>query len=205
MATIEEEMRQSRKAADEIGNPEGRYKSAIESRFPVMKQYKYHVYPDRDVSKGVGHIETFAGDWPKDTVHYSNGFNLPNRYPGETSIVFNPDQVTDEDIALDALHIAREQDPVYRDLLSKYEAEARKTDYGDFRGDGDEDDFHNGVDGVIRGSMYRGDRVKARYAPAEEYEELYRRYPELGKAYGNLKAYLEGGYIEPATVTATKK
>lgn len=202
MPTIEQEMRQSRRAADEITNPEGRYRSAIESRFPVAKSYNYHVYPDREVSKGYGHIETFAGDWPKDTVHYNNGFNLKNRYPGDTSIVFNPDEVTDEDIALDALHVAREQDPVYRDLLKKYEDEARKTDFGDFRGDGPEEDFHNGVDGVLRGSMYRGDRAKARYAPAEEYEDLYRRYPELGKAYRNLKTYLESGYVEPATATA---
>ena len=92
----------------------------------------------------------------------------------------------------------------YQDLLKKYEDEARKTDYGDFRGDGPEEDFHNGVDGVLRGSMYKGDRVKARYAPAEEYEDLYRRHPALGSAYRNIKQYLESGYVEPSTVTAKK-
>lgn len=181
------------------------YRAAIEKRFPVMRSYNYHVYPDRSVSNGYGHIETFAGDWPKDTVNYNNGFRLNNRYPGETSIVFDPDNVTEEDIALDALHVAREQDPVYRELLKKYEDEARKTNYEDFRGDGPEEDFHNGVDGVLRGSMYRGDRARARYAPAEEYEMLYKMYPGLSAAYKELKKYLEGGYIEPATVTASKK
>ena len=184
---------------------QGGLKSIIEDRFPIAKTYEYNIYPDEEVSKGYGDIETFAGDWVKDVIHYNNGFNLPNRYSGETSIVFNPKKVTNEDIALDALHIAREQDPVYQDLLKKYEAEAIKTNYEDFRGDGPEEDFHNGVDGVLRGSMYQGDRIKAKYAPKEEYDWLYKTYPKLGEAFKNIKTYLESGYINPAIVIPENK
>lgn len=184
---------------------QNKYKSVIEKRFPITQSYKYNIYPDEKVSNGYGDIETFAGDWNKDTIHYNNGFNLKNRYPGETSIVFNPNKVTDEDIALDALHVAREQDPVYQGLLKIYENEAKKTNFEDFRGDGPEEDFHNGVDGVLRGSMYNGDRIKARYAPAEEYEELYKNYPKLNEAFKNLKQYLESGYITPAVISTKNK
>ena len=184
---------------------ENKYKSVIEKRFPITQSYTYNVYPDENVSNGYGDIETFAGDWNKDIIHYNNGFNLKNRYPGETSIVFNPNKVTDEDIALDVLHVAREQDPIYQDLLKRYEDEAKKTNFEDFRGDGPEEDFQNGVDGVLRGSMYNGDRVKARYAPAEEYEELYKSYPKLNEAFKNLKRYLESGYITPAVITVKSK
>lgn len=184
---------------------QNKYKSVIEKHFPITQSYKYNIYPDEKVSNGYGDIETFTGDWNKDVIHYNNGFNLKNRYPGETSIVFNPNKVTDEDIALDALHVAREQDPVYQDLLKIYENEAMKTNFEDFRGDGPEEDFHNGVDGVLRGSMYNGDRIKARYAPAEEYEQLYKNYPKLGEAFKNLKQYLESGYITPSVVNAKNK
>jgi len=205
MATIDKEAQASRQAAEAISDPEREYKVKIAKRFPVMAGYKYHIYPDKNVSNGYGDIETFAGNWAKDTVHYNNGFNLANKYPGETAIVFNPDKVTDEDIALDALHVAREQDPTYQKLLAAYEAEARKTDYGDFRGDGPEEDFHNGVDGVLRGSLYTGDRVKARYAPDEEYEQLYQRYPALSDAFQRIKQYLENGYSIPLPAGTKQK
>ena len=53
--------------------------------------------------------------------------------------------------------------------------------------------------------MYNGDRIKARYAPAEEYEELYRNYPKLNEAFKNLKQYLESGYITPAVISTKNK
>ena len=179
-------------------------KSIVTSRFPIMEQYQFNVYPDKNVSKsGFADIETFAGnDWDKDKIHYPNGFILKNKYPGQTSIVYNPNKITEQDIALEGLHIAREQDPIYKDLVTKYENEAKNVQYDDFH---QSDNFENDIDGVLRGSLYQGNRVKAKYAPAEEYIALYKNNLKLKQAFDNLKSYINSGYIQPSIIKAWKE
>jgi hypothetical protein len=65
---------------------------------------------------GAGSIEYIN----EPNISYPNGYVLNNPTNGPT-IIYNPNDNTEDDVMLDALHALRDLDPHYKVLLKNYE------------------------------------------------------------------------------------
>lgn len=224
MATIEQEMRASRKAADEITRP----KQTL-TPWKALNKVNYTAVPDRDYTRektGAGDIDVMYRDTPKEGYTYGTGYAYPHPKPGNNVIIYNPDRNDEQDIRLDALHIMRKDDPVYGALVDElsYYADggdvavnARKRMEDDIAKYGhpipgltEKDYFNNELDGLIRNMLIEGspDYIKSRrYYPDKQ--QLREWNKEIVPYIDRIQRYLESGetpdgVIAPSTVTAKK-
>jgi len=204
--------------ANKVGQLETQSPINPEEQDPVLKNI-YNKYPalknlgdvtlKADTSftvdkTGAGSIEYFSPE--QDTVRYGSGYNYPHPRQGTHGVVYNPNENTEQDIALDLLH-GLTVDPNYNKLRTEFSNSFISRHGGDFErdwkreneetggdNDGKEQFKKNWIDGQIRNLLFEGtseDFEKAKYW--EGAKDVYLKDEGINKTFNNLKQYLETG------------
>ena len=160
--------------------------------YPILNNIKFRIISDPNYSKektGEGSIEYLPQN--EDKVTYSNGYSWtkPKEYKEQAVILFNPNESNYEDVKLDALHVLRDQDPNYSNILQQlknnisddyYHAAKERFNQDKLKAQKSNTPFNdtldhylnNEVDGFVRNMLFDSDDpavLKAHnYAPKQE-------------------------------------
>lgn len=213
---VEKEETKQKKSTEKV-NTDPELLSRLRRQWPALNNIELSIIADPNFTKeatGVGSIEYIS----EPTITYKTGFVLSNPTNGPT-IIYNPNDNTEEDILLDALHAMRDLDPTYQNLLKKYEDSQMQnwydilynSEYGNqlekysdkyLQSDSFKKEIQElpkeywiqGIDGSLR-SLFASDsiRSKSNYQPREEAFKSWLRTPEANNAFLAIKHYLETG------------
>ena len=213
---VEKEETKQKKSTEKV-NTDSELLSRLRKHWPALNNIELSIVADPSFTKeatGAGSIEYISDP----TITYETGFVLSNPTNGPT-IVYNPNDNTEEDILLDALHAMRDLDPTYQNLLKKYEESQMQNwydilynsaygkqleKYSDkyLQSDAFKKEIQElpkeywiqGIDGSLR-SLLASDsiRSKSNYQPREEAFKQWLRTPEANNTFSAIKHYLETG------------
>ena len=190
----------------------------IRKKWPALRNIQFTIVSDPNFTReatGAGSIEYIN----EPSISYPNGYVLNNPTNGPT-IIYNPNDNTEDDVMLDALHALRDLDPHYKVLLKNYEDAQMEHNFFDILYNSqyydqlrkysqeyvDSEDFQKeleqipyeyiiqGVDGSLRGLLAPDIiREKSGYQSKEDAINSWLNHKDINNAYIALKHYLESG------------
>lgn len=190
--------------------------------WPALKSVPHHIVADTNFNG----IETFAPNqlkriWP--TIDVTTGYYAKNPFPNENTVVYNPEMLDENDVALDGLHYMHDN-PAYEDLyqdvfkaISSEPEALSQSVYDQTRNDKlsrkltrkmlkknklNSDDLETlipAVDGFLRRQFapkYMRSRKKFNY------DKLFPMAGELKKSVDNLELFMKGTVLPEVTITS---